>query len=398
MDVKPARGLLAYFEQVPDPRASNVSFPLSSLLAMALLASLCRCEDYDEIACWAEQRADWLSLFLDLPADERGPRTPHADTFERVFRVMNASAFAKVLIAFTQGLAVASRGRLIAIDGKTLRRSVDQGGRKAALHMINAWDQHNHLVLGQLAVNESSNEISALPHLLALLDVRGAVVSLDAMHCQKGTAAAIRKAKADYLLTVKGNQKTLHEDLQLFFEDAIEQNDKGLRHAIDEPDNTHGRLDERQLWSSGDVGWLIKRHPGWKDLKGVLYVESKRLDFKTGKQSIDRRCYLTSLDPKQVSAMQLLAYVRGHWNVENRLHWCLDVCFREDESRVRKDHGPANLAALRRQSLNLLRANPPAKGKYASPSDNVSLKRRRLICSLDDDYLLETFLTPQKPK
>jgi len=123
----------------------------------------------------------------------------------------------------------------------------------------------------------------------------------------------------------------------------------------------------------------------------VLYIESKRLDFKTGKQTIDRRCYLTSFDPRQVDAAQLLTYVRGHWSIENRLHWCLDVCFREDESRVRKDHGPANLATLRRQAINLLRANPPEKGKYASPSDNVSLKRRRLICSLDDEYLLQTF-------
>jgi len=176
MDVKSVRGLLGYFEQVPDPRASHVSFPLPSLLAMALLASLCQCEDYDEIACWAEQRATWLAVFLDLPEDDAGPRTPHADTFERVFRAMNARAFAKVLIAFTQGMAVASKGRLIAIDGKTLRRSVDEGGHKAALHMINAWDQHNHLVLGQLAVDEKSNEITALPHLLQLLDVRGAVV------------------------------------------------------------------------------------------------------------------------------------------------------------------------------------------------------------------------------
>ena len=207
MDVKPSRGLLRYFDQVPDPRAANVSFSLKSLLTMTLLAVLCRCDDYEEIACWAERRADWLAGFVDLPTGEHGPRTPHADTFERVFRRIKPAAMERVFIAFTEGLAEASAGRLVAIDGKTLRGSVDLGGRKAAIHMVHAWDQHNHLVLGQLAVEEKSNEITAVPKLLELLDVKGAVVSLDAMHCQKNTATAIRKAGADYLLAVKDNQK-----------------------------------------------------------------------------------------------------------------------------------------------------------------------------------------------
>ena len=392
MDVKPSRGLLRYFDQVPDPRAANVTFSLTSLLTMTLLAVLCRCDDYDEIACWAEVRAEWLSRFLDLPLDEHGPRTPHADTFERTFRRIRPAALERAFIAFTQGLAEASAGRLVAIDGKTLRGSVDCGGRKAAIHMIHAWDEHNRLVLGQLAVDAKSNEITAVPKLLELLDVNDAVVSLDAMHCQKQTAAAIRKAGADYLLAVKDNQPTLHEDLKLFIDDAIEQDDPQLLHAVVEPDNTHGRLDERQAWACGDVGWLRRRHPGWKDLRGLVCVEGRRLDFKTGKQTRERRYFLTSLDPRQVGAERLLKLVRGHWGVENRLHWCLDVCFGDDASRVRKGHGPRNLAMIRRQALNLLRKNPPKRGKYASPSDKISLKRRRLICSLEEDYLLKTFL------
>ena len=393
MDVKPSCGcLLRTFDRIPDPRAANVSFSLTSLLSMTLLAVLCRCDDYDEIACWCEQRVEWLAEFLDLPTGERARRTPHADTFERIFRRIDPKALQEAFIAFTAGVAEASNGRLIALDGKTLRGSVDHGGRKAAIHMVHAWDQRNRLVLGQLAVDENSNEITAVPKLLELLDVNGAVLSLDAMHCQKETATAIRKSGADYLLAVKENQRTLHEDLKLFFDDAIEQGDEGLDHAVAEPDTAHGRLDEREAWSSGDVAWLRHRHPGWRDLGGVVCVESRRLNFKTGEQSVTRRFYITSLDAgKKMGAGELLTLVRGHWGIENELHWSLDVCFGEDASRVRKDHGPQNLAVIRRQALNLLRSNPPTHGNYARRSTNVSLKRRRLLCSLDDNYLRQTF-------
>lgn len=391
MDVKALRGLLSYFEEVPDPRASNVSFSLPSLLAMALLAVLCRCEDYDEIACWAQHRAVWLATFLDLPVDDQGPRTPHADTFERVFRKLRPAGLERVFVAFTQGMAGASPGRHIAIDGKALRGSIDAGGRKAAIHMVHAWDQQNGLVLGQVAVEDKSNEITAVPRLLDLLDVKGAVLSLDALHCQKETASAIRKAGADYLLAVKDNQKTLHEDVRHLFEIAIAQRPQMLVHGVDEPDNSHGRLDERRLWASDEVDMLRNRHKDWKDLRGVVKVQTRRLDFKTGQETVATRHYVTSLDVRKYGAARLLELVRGHWGVENQLHWCLDVCLGDDQSRVRKDYGAQNLAVIRRQALNLLRKNPPQRGKYASPSDKVSLKRRRLICSLNEQFLMETF-------
>lgn len=400
MDVDASRGLLRYLEQVPDPRAANVSFSLPSLLTMAVLGVLCRCEDYDEIAFWAQQRAEWLAQWLPLPQDERGPRTPHADTFERVFRRLQPAALERALIAFTAGLAESVAGRQVVFDGKTLRGSIDHGGRKTGLHLIHAWDQHHQLVLGQRACDDKSNEITAVPKLLELLDVKAAVVSVDAMHCQKQTAKAIRKAGADYLMAVKANHESLYEDVKLFFDDAIEQNDEQLLVAAAEPDNTHGRLDERTVWASGDVGWLRRRHPDWKDLRGIVCVQTRRLDFKTGQTTTQRRYYLTSLRPvaqpvdgrpHQARASRLLELVRGHWGVENQLHWCLDVSFGDDASRVRKDHGPRNLAVIRRHGLNLLRANPPRPGKYGSPSDKISLKRRRLACLLDEQYLLETF-------
>jgi predicted transposase YbfD/YdcC len=401
MDKQASRDLLRYLEEIPDPRAANVSFALSSLLAMAVLGVLCRCDDFDEIAFWAEQRADWLAEFLPLPRDERGVRTPHAATLERVFRRIRPAALERTLIAFTAGMAESVAGRQVVFDGKTLRGSIDQGGRKAGLHLIHAWDQHHQLVLGQLACADKSNEITAVPKLLELLDVSGAVVSMDAMHCQKDTAKAIRKAGADYLLAIKDNQKTLHEDVKLFFDDAIQQADEQLLICTMTPDNSHGRLDERTVWASGggDVAWLRRRHPDWPDLRGIVCVESRRWDFKTSQQAVTRRYYLTSLRPvahhagqaHQATAMRLAELVRGHWGVENQLHWCLDVALGDDASRVRKDHGPRNLAAIRRHVLNLLRANPPQRGKYGSPSDRISLKRRRFACLLDEQYLLQTF-------
>lgn len=386
MDVDPSRGLLRYLMDVPDPRADNVSHSLYNMLVITLLAVLCRCEDYEEIALWAQSNEPWLATFLDLPHG-----TPHADTFERVFRRLDPAALERCFIAFTQAIAHASEGRLITIDGKTLRRSFDHGGRKAAIHMVNAWDRRNRLVLGQLATDDKSNEITAVPALLDLLDVRGAVVSLDAMHCQKHTALKIIERKADYLLQVKGNQKTLHEDLRLFFDEAIEHQWDELI-ELDQPDVDagHGRIETRRLWASADVSWLRRQGHDWPKLRGIVRVECRREDLATGKTTTTQRCFITSLDPRKVPAPQLLAYVRGHWAVENQLHWCLDVCFREDACRVRKGHGPENLARIRRLAKNLLRANPPEKGRYASPSDPVSLKRRRLLCSLEPNYLLQT--------
>src|SRR5690606_35202134 len=189
-------------------------------------------------AAWVKVRRDWLGPLLDLPEG----RTPCRKTFERLFRQLDPKPLQTCFIQLTQALATVSKGRLIAIDGKTLRGSFDHAHRELPIHLVHAWDRANGLMLGQVAVDDKSNEITAVPALLALLDVEGAVVSLDAMHCQKDTAEAIREAKADYLLAVKANQKTLHEDIKLFFDDAIEQGDEQLLRAVAEPDNGHGRL------------------------------------------------------------------------------------------------------------------------------------------------------------
>jgi predicted transposase YbfD/YdcC len=385
MDVQPLGGLLRDFTTVPDPRRFNVTYTLPQLLTCTLLAVLCRCDDYEEIAGWVWARHPWLVDLLDLPAD----RSPCRKTFERLFRRLDPTALERCFIELTTRLAQASKGRLVAIDGKTLRASFDQAHRQSPIHLVHAWDRANGLMLGQVAVDDKSNEITAVPALLELLDVEQAVVSLDAMHCQKDTATAIRQAKADYLLAIKNNQPSLHEDVRLFFEDAIEQDDPGLDHAVAEPDNTHGRLDERRVCASGELAWLRRRHAGWKDLRGIVCVEGRRLDFATGKQTTQRRYYLTSLDPRQVGARRLGELVRGHWSIENQLHWSLDVSFNDDAARVRKDHGPANLAAVKRHVLGLVKrslpdASTPLKAK------RTSLKSRRFRCGLDDNYLIRT--------
>lgn len=384
MDVHPLGGMLRQFKAVPDPRRFNVTYTLPQLLTCTLLAVLCRCDDYEEIAGWVAARHDWLVDILGLPAD----RTPCRKTFERLYRRLDPAALGRCFIELTEQLAEASQGRLIAIDGKTLRRSFDQAHRQLPIHMVHAWDQANGLMLGQLTVEEKSNEITAVPALLELLDVQGAVVSLDAMHCQKDTAKAIRAAGADYLLAIKGNQKTLHEDVKLFFDDALEQGEPLLEHVM-EPDNGHGRLDQRRVWASGEMGWLRRRHPDWLDVRGIVRVEGQRLDFATGRQSVQVRYYLTSLEPKEVGAARLGELVRGHWSIENTLHWQLDVSFGDDASRVRKDHGPANLAAIKRHVLGLVKRSTP-KASTKLKAKRTSLKTRRFLCSLDDDYLVRT--------
>jgi predicted transposase YbfD/YdcC len=395
MEVHPFRGVLRHFQTVPDPRRFNVTYTLAQLLTCTLMAVLCRCDDYEEIASWVAVRHTWLVEVLGLPAD----RTPCRKTFERLFRRLDPMALNRCFIELTAQLAEASEGRLIAIDGKTLRGSFDHAHRQLPIHLVHAWDRANGLMLGQIAVDQKSNEITAVPALLELLDVEGAVVSLDAMHCQKSTARTIRDAGADYLLAVKDNQPTLHEDIELFFDDALEQGDEQLlRHEM-EPDNGHGRLDERRVWATAGVGqvqWLRRRHPDWPDLRGILCLEGRRLDFATGEQTSKKRYYLTSLDPGQEGVARMGELARGHWSIENNLHWCLDVSFGDDAARVRKDHGPVNLAAVKRHVLNLVKRSTP-EASTPLKAKRTSLKTRRFLCGLQDAYLLRTLAGGDQP-
>lgn len=395
MDVDASRGVLRYLAQVPDPRARNVSHSLYNILVITLLAVLCRCEDYEEIAEWAEVNQPWLSTFLDLPHG-----TPSHDTLERVFARLDPLALERCFIVFTQAVQESSQGRLLAIDGKSIRRSFQAGGRKAAVHLISAWDHHNGLILGQLACEDGgkkTNEITAIPRLLKLLDLRGCIVSIDAIGCQKAIAQQIIDQGGDYLLAVKDNQKTLHADLKLFFDEAIDHSGggfEGIEHVhAQSVDGDHGRLETRRVWATHEVGWLRQQGHDWPELRGIVCIERHRHVFGTDKTTVERHYRIASVDPRDVGGNWLLDSVRNHWGIENSVHWTLDVTYREDDSRVRKDHGAENLSRIRRLSLNLVRKLPNRRSSHTGRERKTSLKRRRLWCDWDRDYLLAALTT-----
>ncbi len=358
-----------------------MSHPLSSLMAMALLGVLSRADDWIEVESWAQANESWLGTFLDLPHG-----VPSHDTFGRVFSLMDPDAFEACFRRWMAGMAIASNGKLIAIDGKTLRRSFEAAGGRAAIHMVSAWVQQTHAVLGQIQVSDKSNEITAIPRLLEVLDLHGATVTIDAMGCQKNIAAQIITGQGHYLLAVKENQPTLHEEVKLFMDEAIAGGWEHTGHSFHrEVEADHGRIETRRCWATWDVGWF-QDAKDWPGFASIVCVESLR-EVMGGKTTCERRYYISSHDPRKpaTDAKFLAGAVRGHWGIENRLHWCLDVCFQEDRSRVRQKHAAQNLSRVRRLCLNLLRA-APAPG--AKPHKKVSLKTKRFLCGCMRDYLI----------
>ncbi len=252
MDDVTAGDLLRSFEDLEDPRGHNTVHPMGNILIIAIMGVTCDCSGWKEVSRWGKTHAEWLENWLDMPHG-----VPSADTFRRFFTALDPDSFERCFIIWTAELVPLSGGKLIAFDGKTARGSGDAAGGRSPLHMLSAWCEDNRVVLGQVATEQKSNEITAIPKLLQLLDLKGATVSIDAAGCQKDIATAIIKGEGDYLLTVKDNHPTLHEDLKLFFEDATEQHDPGLI-SLGQPqvDGGHGRIETRQLWASGDVAWL----------------------------------------------------------------------------------------------------------------------------------------------
>jgi predicted transposase YbfD/YdcC len=363
-------GLLRWFRDLEDPRPGrNLMHSLSDMLAIAILAVLCGAEGWTDVATFGHSTEDWLKTFLPLPHG-----IPSHDTFARVFGRLDPTAFERCFMNWVAALAQ-SDCRLIAIDGKTLRHSFDSASQKAPIHMISAWSQANQVVLGQLTTEAKSNEITAIPQLLELLDLKGAIVTVDAMGCQKAIAEKIVDQGGDYILQVKDNQLSLHQDLQLLFAEGMREDCLGVDHTfVQEMAKGHGRVETRRLWLTQEVGWCSQASQ-WQGLSRFICIESVRQ--VNGKTSTDRRYYISSAS--RPTAAEFLRIIRGHWGIENGLHWCLDVSFNEDNSRLRKGHSAENFSRLRRLALNLLKKDQTFK---------VGLKGKAKACGWNHQYLL----------
>jgi predicted transposase YbfD/YdcC len=358
---------LDYFKDLPDPRqAGKVIYPLPEVLLLCLLAVLAGAETFVDIARFGEKKLDLLRRFRPFLHG-----TPAHDHLGDILSVLDAEQFERCFVNWVAALTGAPR-EVIAIDGKTLRRSGAKKDAQAAVHMVSAFAAHQRLVLGQVRVADKSNEIVAIPKLLDLLALEGAVVTIDAIGCQREIARKILEKKADYVLALKGNQGALRDDVEGF---AAEQKAKGFKDTKvtrhETVDGDHGRIETRTYTAVHDVDWLKERHD-WPGLEGVVMVESAReIGDKIERET---RFYITSL---AWLACQLGPVIRSHWAIENSLHWVMDMVFRDDECRVRTDHAPANFTTLKHIAHNLVRKAP---GKD-------SLRLRRKTAAWDDDFL-----------
>jgi predicted transposase YbfD/YdcC len=373
MEKPPPIALVDHFATLPDPRIERHRWhKLGDILVIAVCAVLCGAESYPAIEDFGQEREEWLRQFLELPEG-----IPSHDTFNRVFRLLDPVQFQTCFLGWMQAVAEVTAGEVVAIDGKALRRSFAKGTAKRAIHMVSAWATANGVVLGQRKVDTKSNEITAIPALLDLLALKGCIVTIDAMGCQRAIAQTIVEQGADYVLALKGNQPTLAQAVERFFLTGPDA--EGNRTQSDYAEQTeygHGREETRRVWVSADLEAELQA-VAWPGLRSIGMVQATRT--LRGETSVEQRFYLSSLPP---NAEQFAQAVRKHWGIENQLHWSLDVTFREDQSRLRTGHGAENFAVLRHIALNLLRQEPSPK----------SLPRKRLACALNPDYLRKVLL------
>jgi predicted transposase YbfD/YdcC len=381
-----AGGFLRFFSDLPDPRTGNhVVHKLHDLIVIAVLAIVCGADGWAQVELWTRSKARWLATFLDLPGG-----IPSHDTFGRVFALLDPDAFERCFQAWMAAVVESSAGRLVAVDGKAIRRSFERGWDRGGMaHLVSAFVSQgdNRLVIGQLAVADKSNEIVAIPRLLGLLDLRGAVVTVDAIGCQREVAAAVVAGGGDYVLPVKGNQPALRARAAAVMADAVLDHARaggaGARVGyVERRESGHGRVEARRVWVCDEVGSLgADQLALWPSLAGgsVTLVERTRQDLGdfTGTVSVERQLYIASLGGRDAAAMA--GHVRGHWSVENNLHWQLDVSFGEDANRTRKGHGAENHSRLCRIALNLLKRDTSVK---------AGIKAKRLNAGWDHDYLL----------
>jgi len=351
-----------YFETISDPRqAWKIEHDLHEILVMTICAVMSGCEIWEEIVDFCRVKRDWLEERIGLEL-ENGIASH--DTFQRVFQLIDPQELEKSFVSWVKSISTKTQGEIISIDGKSVRGSRDS--KTKTLHMVSAWASANQLVLGQVKVDEKTNEITAIPTLLELLDLKGCIITMDAMGCQKDIAKKIKACGADYVLSLKGNHGDLHEDVKFYFE-----NEK-IPDQIITKEKGHGRIEVREYFLETEIGWLAQRLE-WSGLKAIGAVKSSVLEKHVLRK--ETRYFITSLTDVNLFAKA----VRAHWGVENNLHWCLDVTFNEDKCRTRKDNSAENFSVIRRIALNALKRFP----------EKMSLNRKRRKCHYDPDFMAD---------
>lgn len=371
MEVSAHTLLLRLFRDLPDPRMiGKVTHKLHDILVITVCAVISGLEHWTQIEDFAIANEPWFRTFLDLPNG-----IPSHDTFGKVLATLDPDAFEQRIQQWIHALVGSdTEGKHIAIDGKTLRRSFDRASRKMAVHMVSAYVHENHAVFGQLKVDDKTNEITVIPKLLKMLQLKDATVTIDAMGCQRDIAQKIVDRGGHYVLALKGNQSALQEDTQAFMDDLIARRTARHCDTYETVEKSHGRIETRKCWSCWKVDWLVQRHH-WPGLSSMVAVEATRT--VNGKTSTERRYFISSHSGKQ--AQKLATLIRNHWRVENQLHWTLDVSFNEDQCRVRIANAAENLARIRRISLVLLKNEKTCK---------LGIKSKRAKAGYDRNYLL----------